>query len=75
MENDESHSLLGSELLGHKKSAEAEPFIIDGCAGLKLRSDKIPYDERSALPVSIQRAVDLYTAWDRPVDAQKWQKR
>ena len=74
MENDESHSLLGSELLGQKKSAEAEPFIIDGCAGLKRRADQIPYDERSALPDSIQRAVDLYSAWDRPADAQKWQK-
>ena len=70
-----TRSLLGTALLGQKKFAEAEPFIIDGCAGLKRRSDKIPYDERSTLPDSIQRAVDLYTEWERPVEAQKWQKR
>lgn len=70
-----TRSLLGTALLGQKKFAEAETFIIDGCAGLKRRADKIPYDERSTLPDSIQRAVDLYTQWDRPADAQKWQKR
>ena len=70
-----TRSLLGTALLGQKKHADAEPFIIDGCAGLKRREDKIPYDERSSLPDSIQRAVDLYTQWDRKVEAQKWQKR
>ena len=70
-----TRSLLGTALLGQKKFAEAEPFIIDGLAGLKRREDKIPFDERSSLPDAIQRAIDLYTQWDQPVEAQKWQKR
>ena len=41
---------------------------------MKAREAKIPPTSKTRLPEAIRRLVDLYTAWDRPEDAAKWQK-
>ncbi len=66
-------SLLGGALAGQKKFQEAEPLLVEGYSGMKDREANIPPAAQPRLPEAIRRLVDLYTAWDRPEDAAKWQ--
>ena len=43
-------SLLGASLLGQKKFAEAEPFLLESYEGMKSREPKIPRASRKAWP-------------------------
>ena len=66
-------SLLGGALAGQKKFQEAEPLLVEGYSGMKDREANIPPAAQPRLPEAIRRLVDLYTAWDRPEEAAKWQ--
>jgi len=66
-------SLLGGALAWQKKFQEAEPLLVEGCSGMKAREAKIPRAAKTRLPEAIRRLVDLYTAWDKPDEAAKWQ--
>jgi hypothetical protein len=66
-------NLLGGALAGQKKYQEAEPLLVEGYSGMKDRQAKIPAAAKTRLPEAIRRLVDLYTAWDRPEEAAKWQ--
>src|SRR5262249_55608020 len=65
-------SLLGGPLLGQQKYADAEPLLLQGYEGMKQRADKIPKEAKSRLNEAIDRLVQLYDAWGKPVDAEKW---
>ena len=41
---------------------------------MKAREAKIPPAAKTRLAEAIRRLVDLYTAWDRPEEAEKWRK-
>src|SRR5262249_52433929 len=69
-----TRSLLGEALSGQKKYADAEPLLISGEEGLKLRAAKIPAQAKVRLTEALQGLIDLYTDWDKPDDAAKWQK-
>ena len=49
-QNFEARSLLGASLLGQKKYAEAEPFLLQGYEGMKAREAKIPPNPRGNCP-------------------------
>jgi hypothetical protein len=68
-----AQSMLGDALNGQKKYAEAEPLLVSGHAGLKQREAKIPTQGKVRLTEAVQRLIDLYTAWDKPNEAAKWQ--
>jgi serine/threonine protein kinase/tetratricopeptide (TPR) repeat protein len=70
-----TRSLLGGSLLGQKKYAEAEPFIVAGYEGLKAREAKIPPPGRPHLPEAAERAVKLYEAWGKMEKAAEWRTR
>ena len=53
---------LGASLLGQKKYAAAEPFLLSGFEGMKQRQDKISASEKQLLKESLQRVVQLYEA-------------
>ena len=70
-----TRSQLGGSLLGQKKFAEAEPFILQGYEGLKAREAKIPAPSRKRLAEAAERVVKLYEAWGKPDKAAEWRRR
>jgi tetratricopeptide (TPR) repeat protein len=70
----ETQSLLGDSLLGQKRYADAEPYLLRGYEGLKARAARIPAPSRKALPEAIDRIIRLYEAWGRPAQVQEWRK-
>ena len=68
-------SLLGHSLAGQNKHADAEPLLLTAYERMKEREAKIPASVRAArLTEALQRLIDLYTAWDKPDQAAKWQQ-
>ena len=67
-------SMLGGAMAGQKKFQEAEPLLVEGYSGMKDREAKIPPAAKTRLPEAIRRLVDLYTAWEKPDEAEKWKK-
>jgi tetratricopeptide (TPR) repeat protein/tRNA A-37 threonylcarbamoyl transferase component Bud32 len=68
-------SRVGGSLLGQKKFAEAEPFILRGYEGLKARTGKVRGQNPFALVESSRRVVKLYEAWGRPDQAAVWRRK
>ena len=68
-----TQSMLGAALTGQQKFAEAEPLLLAGYEGLKQRRDQIPAAAKAVIPDSLQRLVALYTGWQKPTEAAKWQ--
>jgi eukaryotic-like serine/threonine-protein kinase len=67
-------SLLGGSLLGQTKYAEAEPLLVQGYEGLKLRSQAIP-KTATALTDAVKRLTQLYGVWGKPEDAARWREQ
>jgi tetratricopeptide (TPR) repeat protein len=65
-------AMLGATFLGQKQYAEAEPLLLAGYAGLKQRVATIPAMYQRLLPETATRLVELYTAWGKPDEAEKW---
>jgi eukaryotic-like serine/threonine-protein kinase len=74
-QNFEARSLLGASLLGQKKYAEAEPFLLQGYDGMKAREARIPAPSRRRLPEAGKRIVTLYNAWGKQNMAEEWTKK
>jgi eukaryotic-like serine/threonine-protein kinase len=67
-----SKSLLGGALLAQRKHAEAEPYLLQGYAGLKAQEDRIPQVERQHLLVVLKNLVELYTQLGKSTETKKW---
>jgi serine/threonine protein kinase len=67
--------LLGGSLLGQKKYAEAEPFLLRGYEGLKAHEAEVPPRSRKSLAETAARIVQLYDAWGRKDQAAEWRNR
>jgi len=67
-------SLLGATLLGQKKYAEAEPFLLTGYQGMKQHEDIIPAGAKRRLKEALQHLVQLYDATGKPEEAAKWKR-
>jgi serine/threonine protein kinase/tetratricopeptide (TPR) repeat protein len=68
-------SQLGAALLGQEKYPDAEPLLLQGHEGLKQREEKIPKESKGQLTEAVERLVQLYDAWDKPEEAEKWRAK
>jgi hypothetical protein len=70
-----AQSMLGGALLGQKKNAEAEPLLVKGYEGMKIRAPTIPQQGGGELrlPEAVDRLIELYEALDKPDEVKKWQ--
>jgi hypothetical protein len=75
--------MLGQSLVGQKKYAEAEPYLLDGYKGGKELVDALKglggdlstlLFPGLSIEESVERLVQLYEAWDNPDEAAKWRK-
>jgi hypothetical protein len=79
--------MLGGALLGQAigfqssdpaaaaaKLAEAEPLLVRGYEGMKVREATIPAVGKPRLPEALKRLVELYTLLEKPDEAARWQK-
>ena len=67
--------VLGAALMKQGKLTEAEPMLLAGYEGMNSRFARIPHDIRvSRFVESLASLVDLYTALDKPDEAEKWQQ-
>jgi eukaryotic-like serine/threonine-protein kinase len=69
-----TQSMLGEALNGQKKRAEAEPLLVRGYEGLRQRAAKIPKEGKTRLTEALERLVQLYDAWGKPVEATRWRR-
>jgi serine/threonine protein kinase/tetratricopeptide (TPR) repeat protein len=67
-----TRSMLGAALLGQRKHAEAEPFLLEGYEGMRRRQAEMPSGAKDRLPEAAQRLVRLYGEWGKPEQAEKW---
>jgi serine/threonine protein kinase/tetratricopeptide (TPR) repeat protein len=67
--------LLGRSLLGQNRFGEAEPLLLEACAGLEAYQDKIPCYEKSPLKEAIKRLVELYHLSGQPDQAAPWTQK
>jgi tetratricopeptide (TPR) repeat protein len=69
-----TQSLLGGALLGRKRDAEAEPLLLQGYQGMKVRQAKMASMGRIYLTEALERLVQLYDALEKTDEAAKWRK-
>ena len=60
-------------MLGQRKYAEAEPLLLAGYEGMKVREKTIPPVGATRIPEALERLVQLYEATNKPDEAAKWQ--
>ena len=68
-------SLLGGSLLDQGRYAEAEPLVVGGHEGMKVRESRILVPDRSRLLEAAVRVVHLYEAWGKPAQAAAWKRK
>jgi eukaryotic-like serine/threonine-protein kinase len=68
-------SQLGAALAGQAKYAEAQPFLLDGYAGLVENEAAIPAARKKEVAYAAARIISLYESWGRPSEAAHWQKK
>jgi len=71
----ETRSVLGDCLLGQRQFAAAEPLIIGGYEGLKIREAKIPALSKKRLAEAGERIVHLYESWGKTARAAQWRQK
>jgi len=69
-----ARSALGAALLGQKKYADAEPLMVQGYEGMKACESKMPAYAKFRLTQAVERLIKLYTDWNKPDKAARWQK-
>jgi hypothetical protein len=67
-----TQTLVGAALAGQGKFADSEPFLVQGCEGLKQREAKIPQGSKKDVVQARVRLVQLYDSWGKPAEADKW---
>jgi serine/threonine protein kinase len=76
----DTQALLGAALLGQQKYQEAEPLLVGGYQGLKAsqmnskQPHAIPPSTSQRLSEVLERLVQLYDAWGKKGEADKWRK-
>jgi tetratricopeptide (TPR) repeat protein len=69
-------SQVGAALLGQKRYAEAEPFLLKGYEGLKQRAALIGQGDDWVSPTdALRRVIPLYEATNQPEKARHWRER
>jgi eukaryotic-like serine/threonine-protein kinase len=67
-----TRSMVGASLLGQKKYAQAEPFLLSGYEGMSQRAGQIPPEGRPRLEEALQRLVELYEGIGEITQAERW---
>jgi tetratricopeptide (TPR) repeat protein len=67
--------LLGASLLGQGKYADAEPVLLQAYQGLAQRATTIPAQWQNSLTEALGSLVQLYDAWGKKDQADKWRKK
>jgi hypothetical protein len=67
-------SKLGGSLVGQKRYAEAEPYLLEGYQGLKMARDELQQRTQIHVLEAAERLVKLYDAWNKPDAAAKWRR-
>jgi hypothetical protein len=67
-----TQSTLGEALMGQRKYAEAEPLLLKGYEGMKVREKTIPGSGKIRIPEALDRLIELYTATNKPDEVKKW---
>jgi eukaryotic-like serine/threonine-protein kinase len=69
-------SFLGEALSRRRSFAEAERLLLASHQGLVERSLKIPPHQRhEVLRRSFKRLIQLYEAWNKPIEAERWRQQ
>ena len=69
-------SLLGASLIGQKKYAEAEPYLLQGYQGLRdAAKNYAMFVGRVPVPEAAERLVQLYEATGKKDKAEEWRKK
>jgi tetratricopeptide (TPR) repeat protein len=68
-------SLLGAAVLGQEKYLEAESLLLQGYEGLRQSEEKFPSEAKLPLIETVERLVQLYDAWGKPEEAEKWRAK
>ncbi len=68
-------SLLGEDLAGQKRYADAEPLLLPGYAGMIQRTATILAINTSNLTQTGEWIVQLYRDWGQPEKAAEWQSK
>ena len=71
----ETRVQLGASLVGQKKYAQAEPFLLAGYEGLKAREAGITGPSKNRLAEAGACVIDLYDAWGRKDKAVEWRRK
>jgi eukaryotic-like serine/threonine-protein kinase len=69
-----AQSMLGGALLGQKKYTDAEPLLLSGYQGMHQRQARIPPHGKVRLTEALERLTQLYDAWGRKDQADRWRK-
>jgi tetratricopeptide (TPR) repeat protein len=69
-----TESRLGDAMMNTGRMAEAEPLLLEGYAGLKRDTDRIPVFLRVEVGSAGDRLVRLYAGWGKPEQAESWKK-
>ncbi len=70
-----TETLLGASLLGQRKYAEAETFLLSGYQGLKQREARMPASRRSTIQEAAGDLVALYDAEGKADQAARWREQ
>ena len=71
-----TQNLLGAALAGRKKHAEADPLLLAGYKGLKVREQALPAPSRKRLLTgALERLVQFYEASGQPRKAAEWRHK
>ena len=70
----QTRAMVGYALLGQKKFADAETFLLKAYDGLNLHENTIPAASKGVMPETLDRLVELYNAWDKRDEAEKYRQ-
>jgi eukaryotic-like serine/threonine-protein kinase len=67
-------AILGHALMGQRKYAEAEPYLLQGYQGMKASQAQLSPRNNRRLVECAENLVQLYEATGKPEEAAKWKK-
>ena len=68
-------SQLGAALAGIGQAAEAEPLLVQGYEGMKVRAAKVPAQSKKQAAAAAARIIPFYEALGKKDKADEWRKR
>jgi hypothetical protein len=70
-----AESFFGYASTGLQRLADAEPLLVDGYEGLKIRESAIHVTARFHVSSALDRVIQLYDDWGKPDQVAEWRKK